>query len=83
MSATLAQAERTVNDLTPADQARLLRYLAPKVAGLVLQRPPDANRLPEPPPADTGDKAWEHFLAIGQDVTAAAPPTVTADEVLA
>ena len=44
MASTLLGAERIIDGLTPADQARLLRYLASKVAGAAWERLLDVGR---------------------------------------
>lgn len=52
---TLDEAQRMVDHLSPVDQARLLTYLAPRVAGHV-----SATHAPD------YAEAWDAFLRIGE-----------------
>jgi hypothetical protein len=56
MSSKLQDIEAMVGQLDLTDQVRLLEYLAPKIAGNVLQR--TANPL-------NPDAAWHRFREVG------------------
>jgi hypothetical protein len=66
---TLNEVQRLVDRLTPLDQARLLAYLAPRVAHIVesIQHPPPVS------PLDTTD-AWKEFFRIGDALAASDTP---------
>ncbi len=54
---TLDEARRVVDHLSPTDQARLLTYLAPRIAQYVAEM--------ESPAADKAD-AWNEFFRLGE-----------------
>lgn len=70
--ATLAEVERLVNELTPAEQVRLLEYLAPRIARAVV---PAGSTEAGTRVEDTLVKAerargWEEFFRIGDAIAA-------------
>ena len=66
---TLNEVQRLVDQLTPLDQARLLAYLAPRVAHIV-----ESIRHPTPAsPLDVVD-AWKEFFRIGDVLAASDTP---------
>jgi hypothetical protein len=57
---TLNEVRRLIDQLTPLDQARLLAYLAPRVAHIV----ESIQHAAPVSPLDTAD-AWKEFFRIG------------------
>ena len=66
---TLEQLRHLIDQLDPADQARLLEYLAPRVARTAAAPPPDAA----PDKANCLD-AWSAFFRIGDAIAALETP---------
>jgi len=62
----LAQLERLVDELTPQEQARLLEYLAPRIAWAV------AAGAPASATADAN--GWQEFFRLGDALCAESPP---------
>ena len=58
--------QRLVDQLTPLDQARLLEYLAPRLARVVAGSVAPA---PPPPPSQSAD-AWAEFFRVGDALAA-------------
>ena len=61
---TLDQAQRLADQLTPQDQARLLSYLANRLAQVVPATPPEKTEVVET--TDT----WERFFQLGDGLAA-------------
>jgi hypothetical protein len=63
--ATLLEVEKLARELNPADQARLIQFLAPRVAAV--HESPTANTDAE------RSAAWERLSAIGNRLAATQP----------
>ena len=64
---TLDQVQRLVDQLTPADQVRLLAYVASRVAQVF---PHSSTTVDGPEPGD----AWERFFELGEELAATDTP---------
>ena len=64
MATTLVEVEQLARELTPADQARLIQFLAPRVAAAV----------PEASSASSSAAAWQRFRAVGNRLAAGSRP---------
>jgi hypothetical protein len=67
----LVEAERLVDELTPAEQVRLLEYLAPRIASAVAAPSMETERRVEDA-AQEGKRAegWEEFFRAGDAIAA-------------
>jgi len=66
---TLEQVQRLVDQLSPHDQARLLAYLALRIAHVVTSTPPTASVTAQGTP-----EAWEEFFRLGDALAASDTP---------
>ena len=60
-NSTLDQVQRLVEQLSPLDQARLLAYLAPRIASIVASM---HHVVPVSPQGPT--EAWKKFCRLGE-----------------
>ncbi len=67
MGTSLADVLPLVDQLTPADQARLIQFLVPRVTAAVIDR--------QPPLTDAeGSAQWQRFRTVGDRLAASAVP---------
>jgi hypothetical protein len=60
---TLDQVQRLVDQLTPLEQARLLEYLAPRIAQVMA-----SERSASSPSQHSNAEAWSEFFRVGDEL---------------
>jgi hypothetical protein len=74
-AATLDEVQRLVDQLSPLDQARLLEYLAPRIARVMASaQPAEPTRREGAQPKDIHSEAWQRLVRIGESIAASAAP---------
>jgi hypothetical protein len=72
---TLEEVQRVAEQLSTADQARLLEYLAPRIVQALASTQAGGNQEPPKPESrDAHTEAWRRFVRIGEAIAASAPP---------
>jgi hypothetical protein len=68
-SATLEEVQRLADQLSTPDQARLLEYLAPRIARAV-----EKAETRDSAASDAYSEAWQRFFRIGDEIARTTPP---------
>lgn len=68
MATTLVEVEQLARELSPVDQARLIQFLAPRVAAAVSQVSTD------PDSTQRASEAWQRMRSIGERLAASSKP---------
>jgi hypothetical protein len=72
---TLDEVRRLVDQLPPVDQARLVEYLAPRIArALADAQSISTLEADHSRQSNTHSDAWQRFFRIGEEIARSTPP---------